>query len=461
MPVLNRAAALALGPQQAEAAAAGSTKAWPPFPTTLPGLAIWFDASQIALPDGAAVASWPNLASGGAAAAMVGSPAPKVRTNAMEGLPVVRFSANAGRLRMLQGTSGVSSTFTVVYVARMVGPNAQRVIGGIYPPWNIMYGFWQGAQDVAYDGGGFMTPNTTTPWTTAWKLYSADAIPGTSRLFSNGVLLGTGNSQGFGGSFAISGFDATATSETSDCEVAEVIVYDRKLSDADRQAIESYLRAKWFPPPLPPYVEAVLADAPTAFWPLSESGGTTANDLCGSNPGTYLGGVIFNQPGIGDGQSAVALDGSTGYVSVPNAASLHFPNSFTLEGWINVASADMTLEQAIIWKDLAEYGMEMYRVHIDLQIGVTWFQGGAPLGGQWNHCVVTYDGTYGRVYLNSELVAGPTAMAPSVPASGILTLGREGLTSSLYLKGRLAKCAIYDHALTPARVLAHYSAASA
>lgn len=225
---------------------------WPPpagepaafEPDDLSGLAIWLDASQLGLADGAAVDPWPNLANASVPGAMLGTPAPKVRTNAKNGLPVVRFTANEGRVRIASGT-GFDDDWTLAYVAHMVGPTYGRVLNGIYSPNNILWGWWNGYQDVAYDNG-FMTPNMQTAWTTDWKLYSADGTTGLSRLFGDGASLGTTTtSQGFGGTLAISGYDPSTAAETCDCEVAEVCIYNRKLSDADRAVVEDYLREKW------------------------------------------------------------------------------------------------------------------------------------------------------------------------------------------------------------------------
>jgi hypothetical protein len=236
-----------------------------PFsPSDLSGLAIWFDASQLGLADGAAVSPWPNLASGGKPGTVVGTPAPIVRANALFGMPVVRFRISEGRVR-ISGIAGLDKEFTLVYVARIAGPNAGRIVSATYPPTNMLFGWWTTYMDIGYSTtGGFFVPDTRTAWTSAWKLYSGDA-PAASptwevRLFSDGVFLGSGAraapgpSDGWGGTFNISGYDATGTQETNDCEVAEVALYDRKLADADRQQVEGYLRDKWIlgVPPAPP-----------------------------------------------------------------------------------------------------------------------------------------------------------------------------------------------------------------
>jgi hypothetical protein len=76
-------------------------------PQSIAGLKVWLDASQLALADGAALASWPDLSGAGNHGAIVGTPGPAVRANAINGQRVVRFKANEGRVR---GVSGIMSS---------------------------------------------------------------------------------------------------------------------------------------------------------------------------------------------------------------------------------------------------------------------------------------------------------------------------------------------------------------
>jgi hypothetical protein len=210
---------------------------------------MWLDASQLPLANGAAVAQWPDLSGQNQVSTLISSPAPVVRSNAVNGKPVVRFKVNEGRFRWT--ATGVSIPWTVVYVGHLVagGYNSGRILNGIYTPNNILIGFWNGYEDVCYDAG-FTAPDMRTAITNNWKMYSADGVVGLTRLYSDGVLLGTtATGLGFGGTLALSGYDPELSQETCDCEVAEVLLYNRCLSDAERQRVESYLRAKWFPPP--------------------------------------------------------------------------------------------------------------------------------------------------------------------------------------------------------------------
>jgi hypothetical protein len=252
MTTLNQADKIYLGSTLANALYVGATKVWPPFkPTDLSGLKVWLDASQLALAHGAAVSSWPNLA-GAPNPTVFGSPAPTFQANALNTkLPVVRITGAQGRFRFT-GT-GVDKDYTLAFVARRWSFRAGRVITCPAATANILYGFWSTRSDCAYVEG-WLTPDDVVTSTTGWKLYSGDATSTVgARLFVDGKLLRSGAAtpaKGFGGTLNISGSDDAPSTEDADCEIAELIVYNRKLSDAERQQVEAYLRVKWGAPTL-------------------------------------------------------------------------------------------------------------------------------------------------------------------------------------------------------------------
>lgn len=219
-------------------------------PSHIAGLGIWFDASQLGLADGSDVSPWPNLINSLLPGSIVGTPTPKVRANALKEKPVVRFKSGEGGVR-ITGT-GVHLSWTIVYVGRMVGPQPGRVVTAIYPEGgNLLIGYWNGFQDRAYDNG-FTMPEVYTDWTTDWKMYAGDGnptIPRTRFFGGPGPTLGlfgtTATGQGWGNTFAISGYAIDTATESSDCEVAEVVVYNRQLGGLERQQLETYLYEKW------------------------------------------------------------------------------------------------------------------------------------------------------------------------------------------------------------------------
>ena len=298
MTVLNTADAVHLGATPAARVYVGAQHVWPTPPASLPGPVIWFDAAALGLPDGAGVSPWPNLGDAtkpGTIYAPADPTPPKLRADALNGLPVVHFLPNQGSVVM--DATGVDLDYTCVFVARMVN-GADRIVSSDVSANgnpNFVLGWVAGNQDTAYCFGYFGDP---VPWTDDWKLYSSDcdSVQTAPTLYSDGVLVGqSDDSQGslpycWDRTLVISGIGFDDGEQTSDCEVAEFILYDRKLPDADRQAIEKYLRVKWLlPPSVPRQIPGLLwwadpsqlaagdGDPVTSLPDLSGNGLTTAS----------------------------------------------------------------------------------------------------------------------------------------------------------------------------------------
>jgi hypothetical protein len=75
---------------------------------------------------------------------------------------------------------------------------------------------------------------------------------------------------------------------------------------------------------------------PVGLWMLDEAAGTTADNEQGdaARDGTYTGGFTLNQAGPFVGIPSVALNGSTGYISIPNVAALYPATTAVFEGWV-------------------------------------------------------------------------------------------------------------------------------
>jgi hypothetical protein len=108
------------------------------------------------------------------------------------------------------------------------------------------------------------------------------------------------------------------------------------------------------------YDSTVLGNSPTSYWKLNESGGPTFADATnGGNSATaqapadnglYVGGVTFGQSGAtSSGDSAIALDGSTGYVSSDDFYS--FPPIYSEECWFKTSSNGYNQGGALIGFD--------------------------------------------------------------------------------------------------------------
>jgi len=222
-------------------------------PTDLTGLTVWLDASQLTQADGVSIGTqWSDLSGGGHHGAVVGSPAPVVKTNALNGKRVVRFAAHEGRIRGNGMCTAGSYDLTVLYIGRMWGTNLGRIFTNTYPPYNFLVGTYSGsAYPGMYDNGWVGPTPASLSGPSQWMLYGGVCTSSLQTLYVNGATAGTGaSSNGHDSLWNLSGYDATADTETCDCEIAELVVYNRALTTTERQAIENYLSAKWFPPVL-------------------------------------------------------------------------------------------------------------------------------------------------------------------------------------------------------------------
>jgi hypothetical protein len=229
----------------------------------------------------------------------------------------------------------------------------------------------------------------------------------------------------------------------------------------------------------PSYKDVVLADTPIGYWRLGEASGTTAVDQVGANPGTYSGGPTLGVAGApGHGSStAVTLDGSSQYVTVPDAGALSpeagATGELSLEAWVKLSALPTGGPATVMAKGTTkgfEYGL---RVRPDGSVEIRlWTAGGStyqavasPAGavtpGAWVHLVGTCDnGASCQVYVNGTQRASVSSGWGATPPSdgtAALTIGRraDGVQP---LVGTVGEVAVYGRALSASRVSAHYSA---
>lgn len=144
--------------------------------------------------------------------------------------PVVQGSTSS---TVVWPTTILPSTYTLFHVARYNGAE-KRIFNGSGNNW--LSGFWDGAAGVAFHEG-WLT-GTSDIHGTNW-VYSTDQ---NSLYRSNGVLRG---SSGGSASTRLTINAGNFSSELSDWQVAEVIVYNTTLSSTDYLAVESYLKTKY------------------------------------------------------------------------------------------------------------------------------------------------------------------------------------------------------------------------
>lgn len=217
------------------------------------------------------------------------------------------------------------------------------------------------------------------------------------------------------------------------------------------------------------YPTAVLADAPIGYFRLGETGGMVADNLIPGQPdGAYFGTVVLGVAGAlpTDTNTAILLDRAmAGYVDVGD--SYDFPDlaPFSLEAWVKPPSpADGDYHEIVSkWHDPpGRAGFELFYIGGEVRFARevddgtldTLAAGGLP-AGVYTHVVATYDGAMMRLYFNGSPVG---ARASVLPLADNPIAFQIGIGGSAGFTGALDEVAVYDHALTAGRVMAHYLA---
>ena len=244
------------------------------------------------------------------------------------------------------------------------------------------------------------------------------------------------------------------------------------------------------------YGPVVAADSPYAYWRLADDLpiATSATDSSGNGyDGDWKGTPSATGSLIADGPGAVSLDGS----AVTGTKGDHISSDGMVASGVTLAAAPLSVEA---WVKTGKYGTNVSFICGQTHVVSTTFvadfvlamanstglpQFHAQVGGinvtltgstvlrdtGVHHLVGTVDSSRNcRLYVDGVLEAGPTAAGSTtaVDSSGSFRVGKPpvgadpGAGSSYKpFKGDVCEVAVYDSALSAARVLAHYNAGSA
>ena len=200
---------------------------------TIAGLIVWSDATVHT--SAQTLTTWTNKATVGTHTTTCSG---TVVLNGLNSLPVVRFTTSA-KWRVSPDVN--MNAYTMFWVGRQRGGTNARVLNSLN---NHLYGYWNGGKQRLYtDGdpnqlGGLGSDSiwdmfshsraTSAPYTFNWNgtsIYSAASSTGNNM---NGLTINDG-----------------AYGEYSDCEAAEIVLYNVVLSTVNIQKIEGYLAWKW------------------------------------------------------------------------------------------------------------------------------------------------------------------------------------------------------------------------
>jgi hypothetical protein len=200
-----------------------------------------------------------------------------------------------------------------------------------------------------------------------------------------------------------------------------------------------------------------------SYWRLGESSGTVACDSAGSNSGVYQTGTTLGQPGAiaNDPDTAVAFNGTSGWVQVPGSSSLNVGDRFSIEAWVRRGSVGTAASQVIASKQNGDWvllfnssnQLVLRRSNVADVVASTV---AVTDTSRWHYVVATKDGSSVHLYLDGVDVTGTVSNQTMVDNTLPLSIGQS--SSGAWFNGTIDEVALYNVALTPAQVSNHYSA---
>ncbi|HEX9968962.1 MAG TPA: LamG-like jellyroll fold domain-containing protein, partial [Acidimicrobiales bacterium] len=204
-------------------------------------------------------------------------------------------------------------------------------------------------------------------------------------------------------------------------------------------------------------VYSAQADAPLAYWRLSETAGTTALDSSGNQRHATYGAGALGQKGTVEADTAVLGNGSTiaNAGDFGDAAGL---SPFTVEAWINPTTQTQTWRKILsketsdangrqgwsLWYHNGTAGFERFG-------GSEWntAAGGTIPAGQWSHVSARFSGSTMRLFVNGSEVATTASSLSLVDTTTPVLIGAG-------FQGSLSHVGIYPTSVQTPILTRHY-----
>jgi hypothetical protein len=197
-----------------------------------------------------------------------------------------------------------------------------------------------------------------------------------------------------------------------------------------------------------------------AGYAFDEASGTAVRDASGlGNDGT----AAATTRVAGRSGGALAFDGATSRVTVPDAASLDPTSAVTVMAWVNPTA--VTDWRTVVLKEDPARGDLAYALYAASPSRGPggWVVTGSTTrsaesatrltAGAWTHVAMTYDGTTVRYFQNGAQVASTPATGALRATTGPLVIGSNSVWGEPFA-GRIDEVEVYGRALTASEIAA-------
>lgn len=204
-------------------------------PNQIAGLLVWTNASTLNLANNTVMTTWTNGGTQGTV-----NCTGTYLTNQLNGLGIVRMTtANTWAI----ATQPTPTAYSMAFVTRQRGGTNRRVLQGA--TGNYLYGYWSGRKNVVFAEAN---PNQLggSASDSAWDLFSHTRTQNAAYIWNyNGTTSYSASTSYNGPLTGLTINTGTYPGESSDCDVAEIVLYNSVVTTLQLQKIEGYLAWKW------------------------------------------------------------------------------------------------------------------------------------------------------------------------------------------------------------------------
>jgi len=390
-------------------------------------------------------------------------------TGGMDDARVYNRALDAGEIAALAGASPVTHTITAsAGTGGSIAPSGAVVVSnGANQSFTITPASCHTIADVLVDNvsvgavASYNFTNVTADHTIAASFASAPSFTVTASAGPNGSISPSGAVP-----VACGGSQLFTITPSGGHHVADVLVDGGSVGAVTSYTLSnlqaSHTIAASFAPDDP-------GSGLVGRWRMDEGSGTfVADDSPNGLHGTAVGGPTW-VPGTQGPWALSFTNGTSQYVSVPNAAPLNFTSAITLAAWIRptqTATASIlnkaTFTPSTVFGyelDLSTTGVPFVRLFNDTQA-----PGGGRLnatisyptnGTTWMHVAATYDGATIKMYINGVLDVTRASTSPITTNTLPFVIGApsDGLASRVF-PGAIDDARLYNRALTDSEIAA-------
>lgn len=205
-----------------------------------------------------------------------------------------------------------------------------------------------------------------------------------------------------------------------------------------------------------PLERYLLSLVPVSYWRLNETAGTDAWDRTGGNHGTYTGGVTLAQTSLVPEDTiedaSILLNGSTGYLTVPDATTLDVGDTFSIVAIVKRAATGT--KHYICQKGATSPGVYVGtddKLTLEKVGTADIVKSSTTLNTSAHLVVVTKAGSAVHLYIDGIDVTGTVTNQTCASTASALEWGRSAVPGN-YFSGNLDEPAIFARVLTPQEV---------